>query len=189
MLLQGTQSHTKNQRNESQAGPTYFLCAKCLIIRLGSSQAVQWLGLLTSTARGIGLIPNQVTKIPHAVQWGQKKKKTILNEFFLCFYICSLGASGFLHLHYSHEERFIEINHFFFFLVLWSQIIFNLSEVIRGSLDYPVLPDFDLIYDTMNHFLQWASKLTAPRALEIPGKAPAANLISISASWFLFNSF
>lgn len=104
MLLQGTQSCTKNQRNESQAGPTYFLCAKCLIIRLGSSQAVQWSGLLTSTAWGIGLIPNQVTKIPHAVQWGEKKK-TILNEFFLCFYICSLGASGFLHLHYSHEER------------------------------------------------------------------------------------
>ena len=36
---------------------------------------IQWLGLLTSTARGIGLIPDQVTKIPHAVQWGQKKKK------------------------------------------------------------------------------------------------------------------
>ena len=65
----------KNQRNESQAGPTYFLCAKCLIIRLGSSQAVQWSGLLTSTSQGIGLIPNHVTKIPHAVQWGKKKPK------------------------------------------------------------------------------------------------------------------
>ena len=41
----------------------------------GTSLAVQWLRLRTSTAGGSGLIPGRGTKIPHAVQHGQKKKK------------------------------------------------------------------------------------------------------------------
>ena len=41
----------------------------------GTSLAVQGLGLRTSTAVGTGSIPGQGTKIPHAVWYGQKKKK------------------------------------------------------------------------------------------------------------------
>ena len=36
--------------------------------------AVQWLGFCTSTARGMGLIPGQGTKIWHATQHSKKKK-------------------------------------------------------------------------------------------------------------------
>ena len=36
---------------------------------------VQWLSCRASSARGAGLIPGQGTKIPHALQRGQKKKK------------------------------------------------------------------------------------------------------------------
>ena len=41
---------------------------------LGTSQAVQWLRLHASNAGGMGLIPGQGTKIPHATGWGQKIK-------------------------------------------------------------------------------------------------------------------
>ena len=49
-----------------------------LLIRkaqLGTSLVVQWLSLCTSTAGGVGLIPGQGTKIPHAAWPRQKKKK------------------------------------------------------------------------------------------------------------------
>ena len=36
---------------------------------------VQWLRLFTSTAGGVGLIPGQRNKIPHAMEHGQKIKK------------------------------------------------------------------------------------------------------------------
>ena len=35
---------------------------------------VQWLGLRASTAGGMGSIPGQGTKIPHAAQQSKKKK-------------------------------------------------------------------------------------------------------------------
>ena len=41
----------------------------------GFSLAVQRLGLHASTARGMGLIPGWGTKMPHAMQHRQKKKK------------------------------------------------------------------------------------------------------------------
>ena len=40
----------------------------------GTSLAVQWLRLHASTAGDVGSIPDRGTKIPHAVQWGRKKK-------------------------------------------------------------------------------------------------------------------
>ena len=44
---------------------------------MGNSQAVQWLGLCAFTVEGLGSIPGQGTKIPQAVQRGQKQiKKT-----------------------------------------------------------------------------------------------------------------
>ena len=43
---------------------------------LGTSLAVQWLRLQASTAGGMGSVPGLGTKIPHAVQSGQKKKKS-----------------------------------------------------------------------------------------------------------------
>ena len=42
---------------------------------IGTSLAVQWLGLLASTAGCTGLIPDRGTKIPQAAWCGQKKKK------------------------------------------------------------------------------------------------------------------
>ena len=41
----------------------------------GTSLAVQWLGLHASTAGGSGSIPGRGTKILHAAQHSQKKKK------------------------------------------------------------------------------------------------------------------
>ena len=41
---------------------------------LGNSPAVQWLGLGAFTARGVGSIPGWGTKIPQAMQCGQKTK-------------------------------------------------------------------------------------------------------------------
>ena len=41
-----------------------ILCIQKLGI--GNSLAVEWLGLCTSTAVGMALIPGQETKIPHA---------------------------------------------------------------------------------------------------------------------------
>ena len=45
---------------------------------IGTSLAVQWLGVLAFTAGGPGSIPGQVTKIPHATQQGQKKKNPVI---------------------------------------------------------------------------------------------------------------
>ena len=41
----------------------------------GNSLALQWLGLSTFTAKGPGSIPGPGTKIPQAVQRGNKKIK------------------------------------------------------------------------------------------------------------------
>ena len=41
---------------------------------------VQWLGLGTFTAVGLGLIPGQGTKIPQAVRHGLKNKKNHRQE-------------------------------------------------------------------------------------------------------------
>ena len=38
------------------------------------SLEVQWLRFCASNAGGMGLIPGQGTKIPHATGWGQKIK-------------------------------------------------------------------------------------------------------------------
>ena len=43
--------------------------------KVSSSLAVQWLGLCASTAGGMGSIPGQETKIPHATPCGQNKTK------------------------------------------------------------------------------------------------------------------
>ena len=48
---------------------------KCLRCEIGTSLAVQWLGLCASTAGGAGSIPGWGTKIPHAVWYGQNKKE------------------------------------------------------------------------------------------------------------------
>ena len=41
----------------------------------GTSLVAQWLRLRTANARGTGSIPGWGTKIPHAVQYGQKIRK------------------------------------------------------------------------------------------------------------------
>ena len=45
----------------------------------GNSLAVQWLGRHAFTAEGMGLIPDQETKISQGVQCSQKKKKKKFN--------------------------------------------------------------------------------------------------------------
>ena len=45
-----------------------------LLFKKGDFLAVQWLRLCTSTAGGMGSIPAQGTKIPHAVQHSQINK-------------------------------------------------------------------------------------------------------------------
>ena len=51
---------------------------KVRMTTLGTSLAVQWLKLCISTAGGTGSIPGQGTKIPHAMQRGQKKNDNSL---------------------------------------------------------------------------------------------------------------
>ena len=46
-----------------------------LNLDLGNSLAVQWLGLCAFTAKGLGSIPVQGTKIPQAAWHGQKKRR------------------------------------------------------------------------------------------------------------------
>ena len=41
---------------------------------------IQWLGFRTFTAEGPGSIPGRGTKIPQAMQHGQKKGKTFLGK-------------------------------------------------------------------------------------------------------------
>ena len=43
--------------------------------KAGTSLAVQWVRLHASTSGGMGSIPAQGTKIPHATPHNQKKKK------------------------------------------------------------------------------------------------------------------
>ena len=52
------------------------------IFKEGTSLAIQWLGLYTFTAKGLGSIPGRGTKIPQVVQDGQKKKeeKTLFSK-------------------------------------------------------------------------------------------------------------
>ena len=52
-----------------------YLSINCL----GTSLVVQWIRLHTSSVGDTGSIPSQVTKIPHATQCGQKKKKSYPN--------------------------------------------------------------------------------------------------------------
>ena len=47
----------------------------CLNIEPGTFLVVQWLRLRAPTVGGMGSIPGQGTKIPHAVQHGQKTYK------------------------------------------------------------------------------------------------------------------
>ena len=46
----------------------------------GDSMMVQCLGLCASATEGLGSIPGQGSKIPHATQWEKKKKKEIIPE-------------------------------------------------------------------------------------------------------------
>ena len=55
-----------------------------------NSLAVQWLELCASSAGGAGSIPGGVTKIPHAVQYSQKKKKKVN----MCRATASWGEHG-----------------------------------------------------------------------------------------------
>ena len=42
---------------------------------MGTSLALQWLGLRASTAMGMGLTPGWGTKVPHAMRCSQNKTK------------------------------------------------------------------------------------------------------------------
>ena len=67
------------------AAPEFHLPTQVKKSHWGTSLAVQWLRLCASTAGGVGSIPGQGTKIPHASLPGQKiKKKTkTLLELYL----------------------------------------------------------------------------------------------------------
>ena len=75
-----------NLKNNIYGNSQYFLLSFSVNLKLlqkksitvsGTSLAVQWLRLCTSSIGGIGSIPGQRTKIPHATWCSQKKKKFI----------------------------------------------------------------------------------------------------------------
>ena len=49
------------------------------VLNLGDSTAVQWLGRCALTAKGLGFIPSQGTKIPHAARCSPPPKTLNLN--------------------------------------------------------------------------------------------------------------
>ena len=51
------------------------------MVIVGNSLAVQWLGLYTFTAEGMGLIPGRGTKTLQAMQHDQKFKKKKKSRF------------------------------------------------------------------------------------------------------------
>ena len=55
----------------------------CLKEHTGASLAVQWLRLCAYNAGEMGLIPGWETKIPHAMQCSQGKKKK-KNQTYIC---------------------------------------------------------------------------------------------------------
>ena len=63
------------------------------VLTFGTSLAVQWLKLCTSTAGGMGSIPGWETKILHAVQCSQNmNNKNKFVNICLCTRVCSLGV-------------------------------------------------------------------------------------------------
>ena len=54
----------------------------------GTSLVIQWSRPCTTSAGGMGSIPGQGTKIPHAVQCGQKPKYLPVNPLFMVFHGC-----------------------------------------------------------------------------------------------------
>ena len=64
-----------------------------VLLCVGTSLAVQWLGLRASTAGGTNSIPGQGTKIPHAMQHSQKKKK---ESAALCYNLTKIYLHGIL---------------------------------------------------------------------------------------------
>ena len=50
---------------------------------IGNSLVVQWLGLFTFNAEGMGSIPGRGTKIPQAAQQGQKRKKKAIHSIII----------------------------------------------------------------------------------------------------------
>ena len=74
-----------NLKNNIYGNSQYLLLSFSVNLKLlqkksitvsGTSLAVQWLKLCTSSVGGIGSIPGQRTKIPHAT-WCSQKKKSI----------------------------------------------------------------------------------------------------------------
>ena len=59
--------------------------------RSQTSLAVQWLTLHASTAQGTGLISGWGTKIPHAAQCGEKKKKIKKISILFMYLFAALG--------------------------------------------------------------------------------------------------
>ena len=57
----------------------YYWILLQIIVDIGNSLAVQWIGLHASTAGGTGSIPGGGTKIPHAAGHGPKFSKTNIN--------------------------------------------------------------------------------------------------------------
>ena len=89
--------------------PSRYSCIIILIrlVVLGTSLAVQWLGLHASTAGGKGLIPGRGTKIPHAA-WPKEKTATkdwwclhIVETLFTTF----CGILWFLSLFFLFYDR------------------------------------------------------------------------------------
>ena len=58
---------------------------------VGTSLAVPWLTLRAPTAGGVGSIPGQGTKIPHATQCGQKTKQSKKNPEHVIATVVEMG--------------------------------------------------------------------------------------------------
>ena len=52
----------------------------CMVAPFRASLVVQWLGLCTYTVGSTGFIPAQGTEIPHATQYGRKKKGGLIKN-------------------------------------------------------------------------------------------------------------
>ena len=77
---------------------------------LGTSQAVQWLRIYTSSSWGSSSIPGQGTKILHAEKNGQKKVLNLIMKYVLC--VChKLRDIGIYFLSFSVSINYTAQNH------------------------------------------------------------------------------
>ena len=158
---------------------------------MGNSLAVQWLGLCTFTADGVGSIPGWGTKIPPATGHGQKKKIFFLVYMLLlqfrvqyCFLFNYFwGQRGYIPLNSFHRTllQYLPHTNYKCLNMMWHFQAGSQPELARicqeayveNTLNYIKRPLYSLIHSVSRYILS---------AYYVPGSAGFHGHISPSLS-------